>query len=266
MYDLVLDAIVLFFAVPLSMWNLRTFKKDRWNLAWIVPWSLLLFIEISPFEILLFVLGIVLGYLTDIVGVLGKKWWYPHYSTRLYSLSAGYGWGIITLIIFRFYFYIIENLADVISWILLGAFFFLWIGVEIVWGHPNLSNPWLLIRTVLTILFLLISNDILFLLVAAAGAVYLEVLGTSLRIWIYYDKAPSYLHLGAGYAQLSYVCLLIANLAINNILPSILQVVILLILVILYVMDYSGIKLSIWENRRKKTLIDEFEWKQQNLD
>ncbi|MFW9777459.1 MAG: hypothetical protein ACFFE8_01315 [Candidatus Heimdallarchaeota archaeon] len=266
MYDLVLDAIVLFFAIPLSMWNLRTFKKDKWNLAWIIPWSLLLFIGISLFEILLFIMGIILGYLTDIIGVFGKKWWYPHYSNRLYSLSAGYGWGIITLIIFRLYFYIIEDSANIMSWILLAVFLFLWISAEIVWGQPNLSNPWLIIRTVLTILFLLISDDILFLLVAAAGAVYLELLGTSLRIWIYYDKAPSYLHLGAGYAQLSYVCFLIANLVTNNIFPSVQQIIILLMLVVLYIMDYSGIKLSIWENRKKKTLINKSKSKQRNLN
>jgi hypothetical protein len=244
MYDLVLDAIVLFFAVPVSMWNLRTFKQDKLNLAWIIPWSLLLFVDISSLEILLFGLGILLGYFTDIVGVIARKWWYPHYTNRLYSLSAGYGWGIITLIIFRLYFSISENLEDLISWGLLGIFLIIWIGAEIVRGQLNFSNPWLVMRTILTVLFLFMSNDILFLLVAAAGAVYLEVLGTALRIWIYYDKSPSYLHLGAGYAQLSYVCLLAANMVVNNIPPSIQQIFLLLILVILYVIDYSGINFS----------------------
>ncbi|MFX0174267.1 MAG: hypothetical protein ACFE9L_20495, partial [Candidatus Hodarchaeota archaeon] len=173
---IVLDSIVLLFAVPVSMWVIRTTKQDKLNLAWIIPWSLLLFLNSNPLDILLFVLGLLLGYLTDIAGVLAGKWYYPHYDNRLYSLSAGYGWGIITLIIFRVYFIIVDNLVS-FGWFILIIFFIVWIVVEISRGNTSFSNHWLVIRTIISILFLLVSGDLLFLFVAATGAIYIEILG-----------------------------------------------------------------------------------------
>jgi hypothetical protein len=239
---IVLDSIVLFFAVPVSMWVIRTTKQDKLNLAWIIPWSLLLFFNSNPLDILLFVLGVLLGYLTDIAGVLAGKWYYPHYDNRLYSLSAGYGWGIITLIIFRVYFIIVDNLV-LFGWIILSIFVVIWIVVEILRGNTSFSNHWLVIRTIISILFLLVSGDLLFLFIAAIGAIYIEILGTHLKIWIYYDPTPSYLYLGTGYAQLSYLCLVLANIFLFNYVPTLIQMIMISTLIILYLIDYRRIRL-----------------------
>lgn len=234
-----LDYVVLFFAVPCSMIIITTIKQDKWNLAWIVPWSLLLFIgDNTPFDVVLFILGLILGYFTDFAGVFSKKWWYPHYENRNFSFSAGYGWGLITLIIFRTYFFIQTNLKsmEVIVYIIFGLIWFL---VEIKKGETLISTHLLTIRSIITITFLFVSGDIAFLFVAAIGAIYLEVMGTELKVWIYYDSSPSYLHLGIGYAQLSYLCLVFTNFIISQEIPSDMQIVLIIMLVLLYIIDYK---------------------------
>jgi hypothetical protein len=234
------DLIVLFFAVPISMWIIRTTKQDKLNLAWIVTWSALLFVEITSLEILVFLFGLVLGILTDFAGVLAKKWWYPHYDERLYSFSAFWGWGIVTLIIYRIYIIIVDNLIE-FGWILLLIFIVSWIIVELWRGKTSFTNYLLIIRTFIIILFLTTSGDLLFLFVAAAGALYFEVLGTYLRIWIYYDPPPSYLYLGTGYAQLSYLCIITANFLIYSSIPNFIQITLIIILIFLYLLDYRNI-------------------------
>jgi hypothetical protein len=236
-----IDYIVLFFAVPCSMIIITTIKQDKWNLTWIIPWTSLLFIGDCSFsDIVLFLLGLVLGYFTDITGVFAKKWWYPHYKNRIYSLSAGYGWAIITLIMFRTYFYIQTTLENV-QLIVYAIFGLMWLFVELKKGRTSFSTHWLTIRSFITVIFLLISGDIFFLFVAAIGAIFLEVLGTELKVWIYYDPSPSYLHLGTGYTQLSYLCLIFTNYIVNQELPSILQTTLVAILILLYIVDYKKI-------------------------
>ena len=66
---IVLDSIVLYFAVPVSMWVIRTTKQDKLNLSEIIPRSLLLYINNNPIGILPFILGLFLGQITDIVGI-----------------------------------------------------------------------------------------------------------------------------------------------------------------------------------------------------
>ncbi|MHA2298895.1 MAG: hypothetical protein ACXAEU_10205 [Candidatus Hodarchaeales archaeon] len=237
---IVLESMVLLFAVPVSMWVIRTTNQDKLILGWIVPWSLLLFINSNPLDILIFILGLFLGYITDIVGVFAGKWYYPHYDNRLYSLSAGYGWGIITLIIFRLYFTIIDNLAS-FGWFILAIFLILWIIVEVTRGTTSFSNYWLVTRTVISLIFLFVSGDLLFVFVAAAVAIYIEVLGTHLKIWIYYDPSPSYLYLGTGYAQLSYLCLILANFFLFNVVPTFIQIILIIFLIFLYLIDYRRI-------------------------
>ena len=251
-----IDYIVLFYAVPCSMIIITTIKKDKWNLTWIFPWSLLLFIgNNSLFDIFLFILGLFFGYLTDIAGVYAKKWWYPHYHERTYSLSAGYGWGIITLIIFRTYFFIQNNLKE-FEWIIFGIFGLVWLLVELKKGKTSLLNYYLILRSFLTVVLLYISGEILFIFVAAVGAIFLEVLGTELRVWIYYDSSPSYIHLGTGYAQLSYLCYIGTNLIINRIDPSVLQILLVIILILLYLADYKMSSPSNRTNLHEKEVLN----------
>ncbi len=234
---IILDAWVLFFVVPVSMWIMKTFKKDMLTLLWIIPWSLLLFFDYSPYDMVLFILGLILGILTDLAGVLANKWWYPHYSNRIYSLSAFWGWGIITLAIFRFYNILIEGNTSV-GWIIILIFVIIWLTVEVKKGKTSLSNYWVALRGLITVFFLFISGDFLYLIVASVGAIYIEILGTELKIWIYYDITPSYIYLGTGYAQLSYFCVLITNFLILGIPPTILQIFLIILLVVLYVLEY----------------------------
>ncbi len=239
-----IDYIVLFFAVPCSMIIITTIKQDKWNLTWIILWTSLLFIGDWSFsDIVLFMLGLVFGYFTDIAGVFAKKWWYPHYKNRIYSLSAGYGWAIITLIIFRTYFYI-QTTLETIQWIVYAMFGLMWLYVELKKGKTSYSTHWLTIRSLITVIFLFISGDIFFLFVAAIGAIFLEVLGTELKVWIYYDPPPSYFHLGTGYAQLSYLCLICTNFIVDQELPTFLQAFLLAALIILYIVDYKKISRS----------------------
>jgi len=238
-----IDYIVLFFSIPCSMIIITTIKQDKWNLTWIIPWSMLLFVgSCSNLDITLFLLGLILGYFTDIAGVFAKKWWYPYYTNRIYSLSAGYGWAIITLIIFRTYFFIQTNLMN-IQWVIFGIFGISWIIVELKKGETSFKTHWLTIRSFITVIFLFISGDIFFLFVASVGAIFIEVLGTELKVWIYYDSSPSYLHLGIGYAQLSYFCLMCANYIIEREIPSMLQLILIIILILLYIGDYNKISL-----------------------
>ncbi|MHA2074022.1 MAG: hypothetical protein ACW97X_05345 [Candidatus Hodarchaeales archaeon] len=233
-----LDYVVLFFAVPGSMIIITTIKQDKWNLAWIIPWSLLLFIgDNAPFDVALFILGLIIGYFSDFAGVKSEKWWYPEYKNRIFSLSAGYGWGIITLIIFRTYFYIQIHL-QILEIFIYGIFGILWFIVELKKGKTSISTHWLTSRSIITIIFLLISGDIYFLFVAAIGAIYLEVLGTELKVWVYRMDKPSYIHLGIGYAQLSYLCLIYTKLIIFQEIPSMMQIFLIAILIILYILDY----------------------------
>ncbi|MHA2290730.1 MAG: hypothetical protein ACXACK_01055 [Candidatus Hodarchaeales archaeon] len=235
------DLLVLFVATPISFLILKKYKQDKIAFAWIVPWTLLLFIDRTGlelyFSLLLFSMGLVLGIITDIVGVYAHKWWYPHYNDRMYSLSTFWGWGIITLLIFRFYEFIMTNF-EIFGWFFIILFFILWVGVDVTRGKTSLRNYWTLVRAGVSILFLALSNDILFLLVAAAGAVFIEVLGTELKIWIYYDFTPSYIYLGTGYAQLSYICLMIAKFIVYGIVPMFIQLILIGLVIILYFTEY----------------------------
>jgi hypothetical protein len=222
------------------MWIIRTTKQDKLNLTWIVTWSILLFVDITTLEILVFIFRLILGILPDFAGVYAKKWWYPHYTERLYSFSAFWGWGIVTLIIYRIYSIIITNLLE-FGWILLLIFIISWILVELLRGKTSFTNYLLIIRTFIVLVFLSISGDLLFLFVAAAGALYFEVLGTHLKIWIYYDLNPSYLYLGTGYAQLSYLCIVIANAFVYGQIPNLLQILLIFFLFLLYLLDYKEI-------------------------
>lgn len=234
-----IDYIVLFFAVPCSMIIITTIKQDKWNLTWIIPWTSLLFIgDCSLSDLVLFMLGLGLGYFTDIAGVFARKWWYPHYKNRIYSLSAGYGWAIITLIIFRTYFYI-QTTLEAIQLGIFTIFGLMWLFVELKKGKTSFSTHLLTIRSFITVIFLFISGDIFFLFVAAIGAIFLEVLGTELKVWIYYDPSPSYLHLGTGYAQLSYLCLICTNYIVNQVHPTLMQTSLVAILILLYIVDYK---------------------------
>ena len=125
---------------------------------------------------------------------------------------------------------------EVIVYIIFGLIWFL---VELKKGETFISTHLLTIRSIITIIFLLVSGDITFLFVAAIGAIYLEVMGTELKVWIYYDSSPSYIHLGIGYTQLSYLCLVFTKFIISQEIPSDLQIVLIIILVLLYIIDYK---------------------------
>ena len=107
-------------------------------------------------------------------------------------------------------------------------------------------------RAGVSILLLVVSNDILFLLVAAIGAVYIEVLGTELKIWIYYDFTPSYIYLGTGYAQLAYLCLLMAKFIVYDIAPMFIQLILIGLLIILFFTEYC---IDIREYIRNKKVV-----------
>lgn len=235
------DLFVLFVATPVSFLILKKYKQDKIALAWMVPWTLLLFIDKTGselyFSLLLFSIGLVPGIITDIAGVFAHKWWYPHYNDRIYSLSIFWGWGIMTLLIFRFYELIMTNF-EIYGWFIIILFFILWIFVDFTRGKTSLRNYWTLVRAGVSILFLALSNDILFLLVAAVGAVFIEVLGTELKIWIYYDFTPSYIYLGAGYAQLSYICLLLTKFIIYDTVPMFIQLILIGLVIILFIIEY----------------------------
>lgn len=235
------DLFVLFVATPISFLILKKYKQDKIALAWMVPWTLLLFIDKTDselyFSLLLFSIGLVPGIITDMAGVFAHKWWYPHYNDRIYSLSIFWGWGIMTLLIFRFYELIMTNF-EIYGWFIIILFFILWIFVDFTRGKTSLRNYWTLVRAGVSILFLALSNDILFLLVAATGAVFIEVLGTELKIWNYYDFTPSYIYLGAGYAQLSYICLLLAKFIVYDTVPMFIQLILIGLVIILFITEY----------------------------
>ncbi|MHA1996282.1 MAG: hypothetical protein ACW97Z_17250 [Candidatus Hodarchaeales archaeon] len=238
---ILVDLFVLFVTTPIAFLILKKYKQDKMAFAWTLPWTLLLFIDKTGselyFSLLLFSLGLVLGIITDIVGVYAHKWWYPHYNDRMYSLSIFWGWGIMTLLIFRFYEFIMTNF-EIFGWFIIILLFILWIVIDFTRGKTSLRNYWTLLRAGVSILFLALSNDILFLLVAASGAVFIEVLGTELEIWIYYDFTPSYFYLGTGYAQLAYICLLLANFFIYDIIPMFIQLILVGLVIILYITEY----------------------------
>jgi hypothetical protein len=253
------DLLVLFVATPISFLILRKYKQDKLAFAWIAPWTVLLFIDKTgselSFSLLLFSIGLVPGVITDIGGVYAHKWWYPHYTDRKHSLSIFWGWGIMTLLIFRFYEFLMANFESY-GWFIIILLFILWIFVDFTRGKTSLRNYWTLGRAGVSILILALSNDILFLVVAATGAIFIEVLGTKLKIWIYYDFTPSYIYLGAGYAQLAYMSLLLAKFFVYDTVPTFIQLILLGLLIILFFAeyyidrrDYIGIK--------KKSLSDE---------
>ena len=154
------DLLVLFVTTPIAFLILKKYKQDKIAFAWTLPWTLLLFIDKTGselyFSLLLFSLGLVLGIITDIVGVYAHKWWYPIYNDRVYSLSVFWGWGIMTLLIFRFYEFILTNF-EIFGWFIIILFFILWIVVDFTRGKTSLRNYWTLLRASVSILFLALS-------------------------------------------------------------------------------------------------------------
>lgn len=253
------DLLVLFVATPISFLLLRKYKQDKIAFAWIFPWTILLFIDKTGselyFSLVLFSIGLVPGIITDIGGVYAHKWWYPHYNNRKYSLSVFWGWGIMTLLIFRFYDFLMTNF-EIYGWAIFVVLFILWIFIDYTKGKTSLKNYWTLARLFVSILFLALSNDILFLLVAATGAVFIELLGTRLKIWIYYDFTPSYIFLGAGYAQLSYMCLILAKFIVYNTVPTFIQIILIGLLIILFFAEYY-FDIRAYLGKEKKTQTNE---------
>ena len=161
----------------------------------------------------------------------------------------------MTLLIFRFYDFLMTNF-EIYGWAIFVVLFILWIFIDYTKGKTSLKNYWTLARLFVSILFLALSNDILFLLVAATGAVFIELLGTRLKIWIYYDFTPSYIFLGAGYAQLSYMCLILAKFIVYNTVPTFIQIILIGLLIILFFAEYY-FDIRAYLGKEKKTQTNE---------
>ena len=247
--QILLDLCVVLIAIPCSMLIMKTWKKDQITLLFIVLCSSLLFFDnLLVLNLTIFGSGLVLGYGTDLLGVFTNKWYYPHYERRQYSLSAGWGWGIVTLVVIRYSSLEIQNIS-----LILPGFLVSWVLIEIFYGNTNVDQVWLVLRSLITILLIIISSDYLLLVLAAGLAIFIERIGTYMQIWIYTDQnSVSYIYLGLGYTQLCYLVNKGILYLFDHISPNMWELTLSLLLLIFYIFDYLNPEKKLANNKRIK--------------
>lgn len=156
-----------------------------------------------------FVLGLIVGYVTDFVAVKAKKWkyhtWDPDYG---YSWYVGFAWGMVTMFTYNIGSNIpSEPLALVVTALIFVSPMFI---CEYKFGETRRDQYFLYARVLFT--FLAFYNNLGLLFIAIFVGTYIEWVGVFwLKNWLYIDTM-SFLFLSGGYSLMILTAKIIVDL------------------------------------------------------
>lgn len=172
-------------------------------------------------EWLFFYLGLVIGYVTDYMGVKTKKWkyhpWDPEYG---YSRFGGFAWGMTSM-----FTYMIGKTLSVSSEMFFFPEILLLVPVvtlEWKYGETRRDQYFLFARAIFTFFAFFFSNNLGLLFVACCIGSYIEFVGvTWIKNWLYIDTM-SYVFLSFGYSLVILTIKVIVDLLIGNFIEPLL--------------------------------------------
>ncbi len=150
-------------------------------------------------EWLFFLLGLIIGYVTDYWGVNAQKWkyhpWDPEYG---YSVYVGFAWGMVSIFTYNIgkallaspEFFFLPGILFIIP-----TFFFEW-----KFGETRRDQYFLFARAIFTFFAFLASNSLGLMFIACFVGAYIEFAGVNwIKNWLYIDTM-SYLFISFGYS------------------------------------------------------------------
>lgn len=179
----------------------------------------------SSFHLLVFIISIIIGYITDFYGVRKNLWKYPTKSG--YSLWVGIGWGTLILSIWK-----MSTIPIQISSFLVLTVFL----VEYFYGTLKIySKPILFIRY-FSILILVFHYPNLFFLSFFFG-MFNELLAVhKFQAWKYSEKY-SFILFGFGYAMVSILTIIVTQFVLNYRIPDLLEIIIFSLIFTSYIFE-----------------------------
>ena len=150
----------------------------------------------SERDLLVFSLGLILGYVSDWIGVYNGYWKYQ--TQNGYSWWVGLGWGLVTMVVFQ---------AVVLSNYYLAGL--LIVSVGLILANKNEKESFAVWSSLLLKLAFLVVYPKLFVLAFSLGVVLEYVAVERLKLWEY--QRLSYVQIGTGYGLLVGVVALVVD-------------------------------------------------------
>lgn len=169
---------------------------------------------------LFFVFGLLVGYITDYIGVKTKKWKYHPWDPEFgYSYYVGFAWGMVTMFTYSVGKGVGEFVGDDPVLLIIPAVVFLSpiILAEYKYGETRRDQYFLFARALFTILAF--YNNLGLLFVACFIGSFIEWAGVYwIKNWLYIDNI-SFIFLSFGYSLVIITAKMIVDVLASNPIP-----------------------------------------------
>ncbi len=251
------NLIFFILGVPFVLWLNNKTRNDFLCLGLGIAYMILYGLIIEPTwdEWLFFFYGLVVGYVTDYIGVISNKWkyhpWDPDYG---YSYYVGFAWGMVAIFTYN-----ISKAINVSSkTFFLPEIIFLIPTILLEWrfGETRRNQYFLFARAFFT--FLAFYNNLGLLFIACFVGSYIEFAGVNwIKNWLYIDTM-SYIFLSFGYSLIVLCGKIIVDIVTGNIIEPYILIFIGLAIFFYFIDTYYHQKRIIKDKKRAMVAAEEY--------